>query len=87
MTDLVARGLPVSLLLGGLALVVALAIGLGAGLFAASSAGAWPDRALMLACTLMTALPTFVTGPALVLVFGLWAGWLPVSGLALKALA
>ena len=81
-TDLVARGLPVSLLLGGLALVVALALGRGAGLVAAARAGEWPDRLLMLACTLMTALPTFVTGPALVLLFGLWAGWLPVSGLS-----
>jgi oligopeptide transport system permease protein len=74
-------GLPVSLLLGGLALLLALAIGLAAGLFAAARAGGWLDRALMLACTLMTALPSFVTGPALVLLFGLSLGWLPVSGL------
>ncbi|MDB5683821.1 MAG: binding-protein-dependent transport system inner rane protein [Sphingomonas bacterium] len=84
-TDLVARGLPVSLTLGGLALLLALAIGLSAGLFAAARAGTWPDKALMLGCTLMTALPTFVTGPLLVLLFGLWAGWLPVSGLGSPA--
>jgi oligopeptide transport system permease protein len=34
----------------------------------------------MLGATLLTALPTFVTGPLLALVFGLWLGWLPVSG-------
>jgi oligopeptide transport system permease protein len=34
----------------------------------------------MLAATLLTVLPTFVTGPLLVLLFGLKAGWLPVSG-------
>jgi oligopeptide transport system permease protein len=35
---------------------------------------------LMLGATLLTALPTFVTGPLLALIFGLWLGWLPVSG-------
>jgi oligopeptide transport system permease protein len=38
------------------------------------------DKALMLMATLLTALPTFVTGPLLALIFGLWLGWLPVSG-------
>jgi oligopeptide transport system permease protein len=84
-TDLVAQGLPVSLMLGGLALLLALAIGLGTGLVAAAHAGTRIDRALMLGCTLLTALPSFVTGPLLVLVFGLWAGWLPVSGLGTAA--
>jgi oligopeptide transport system permease protein len=35
----------------------------------------------MLLATLLTALPTFVTGPLLVLVFALSLSWLPVSGL------
>ena len=80
-TDLVAQGLPVSLILGALALIVALLLGLAAGLSAAARAGSGWDRALMLGMTMLTAFPTFVTGPLLVLVFGLWAGWLPVSGL------
>ena len=79
-TDLVVQGLPVSLTLGGLALVLALVLGISAGLSAAARAGSRWDRALMLAMTLLTAFPTFVTGPLLVLVFGLWTGWLPVSG-------
>jgi oligopeptide transport system permease protein len=84
-TDLVAQGLPVSLMLGGLALLLALALGLAAGLLAAARPGSARDRGLMLACTLATALPSFVTAPLLVLVFGLWAGWLPVSGLGSPA--
>lgn len=80
-TELVRQGLPISLTLGGLALVLALILGIAAGLFAAVRAGGWLDEALMLGATLTTALPTFVTGPLLVLIFGLWAGWLPVSGL------
>jgi oligopeptide transport system permease protein len=79
--DLVAQGLPVSLTLGGLAFLLALALGLAIGLTAAAHAEARTDRALMLAMTLLTALPTFVTGPLLVLVFALGLGWLPVSGL------
>jgi oligopeptide transport system permease protein len=79
-TDLVAQGLPVSLTLGGVALILALLLGIGAGLWSAARAGRRADHTLMLAATLLTALPSFVTGPLLVLVFGLWAGWLPVSG-------
>lgn len=79
-TDLVAQGLPVSLLLGGLALILALLLGIGAGLAAAVKPGGGRDRLLMLVTTLLTALPSFVTGPLLVLVFALWLGWLPVSG-------
>jgi oligopeptide transport system permease protein len=79
-TELVAQSLPISLLLGGLALLLASALGIAAGLIAAVRAGRWADQALMLAATLLTALPTFVTGPLLALVFGLWLGWLPVSG-------
>jgi oligopeptide transport system permease protein len=79
-TDLIARGLPVSLTLGGLALLLALLLGLAAGLIAAARAGGHTDRALMLIATLLTALPSFVVGPLLALVFALRVGWLPVAG-------
>jgi len=79
-TDLIARGLPISLTLGALALMLALLLGLGAGMVAAARPGRALDRMLMLGATLLTALPSFVVGPLLALVFGLWAGWLPVSG-------
>jgi oligopeptide transport system permease protein len=79
-TELITQSLPISLLLGGLALLLASALGISAGLIAAVRAGRWLDQVLMMAATLLTALPTFVTGPLLALVFGLWLGWLPVSG-------
>ncbi|MFZ5706740.1 MAG: ABC transporter permease [Pseudomonadota bacterium] len=79
-TDLIARGLPVSLTLGGLALILALFLGLLMGMAAAIRPGSRTDRSLMLIATLLTALPAFVVGPLLVLLLGLWAGWLPVSG-------
>ncbi len=79
-SELIAQGLPISLMLGGLAIVLALAIGVTAGLFAAVRAGKAADKVIMMLATVATALPTFVTGPALALLFGLWLGLLPVSG-------
>jgi oligopeptide transport system permease protein len=79
-TELIAQSLPISLLIGGLALLLASVMGIGAGLISAVRAGAWQDRVIMLAATVLTALPTFVTGPLLALIFGLWLGLLPVSG-------
>lgn len=80
-TQLIADSLPVSLTLGGLAILLALALGLAAGTVAALRPGGWADEALMLCATIVTVLPSFVTGPLLALIFGLWMGWLPVGGL------
>ncbi|WP_447526122.1 ABC transporter permease [Parasphingorhabdus sp. NYA22] len=79
-SELIAQGLPISLTLGGLAILLALMIGVTAGLFAAVREGKAADKAIMMLATVATALPTFVTGPALALLFGLWLGLLPVSG-------
>jgi oligopeptide transport system permease protein len=78
--DLVRQGLPVSLTLGGLALLVALPLGIGMGAMAALRPGGRIDRLLMLGATVATLLPSFVTGPLMALVFALLLGWLPVSG-------
>ncbi len=80
-TQLIADSLPVSLTVGGLAIVLALALGLAAGTVAALRPGGWADETLMLCATIVTALPSFVTGPLLALIFGLWLGLLPVGGL------
>ena len=79
-TELIGQGLPVSLTIGGLALLLAAAGGIALGFYSALRTGGWADKAIMLFATLLTALPTFVTGPLLALIFGLWLGWLPVSG-------
>ena len=80
-SELVAQGLPISLMLGGCAILTALIIGITAGLFAAVRAGKAADKTIMMLATVATALPTFVTGPALALLFGLSLGLLPVSGM------
>lgn len=78
--DLIAEGLPVSLTLGGLALLVASLVGVPAGAWAAYRRAGRVDRAVQSLSMAGIVLPTFVTAPILVLVFGLWLGWLPVSG-------
>lgn len=78
--ELVAEGLPISLMLGSGAMLLALAIGIGAGFAAALRPGGAVDRLLMTGAILLTALPSFVTGPLLALVFALALGWLPVAG-------
>jgi oligopeptide transport system permease protein len=78
-TELVAKGLPVSLTLGGLAMVLA-TLGIGAGLIAATRAGRMSDKIIGISATMLTSIPSFVTAPLLVLIFGLTLGWLPVSG-------
>ncbi len=79
-TELVAQSLPISLALGGMAIIAALLLGLAAGMLAALRPGGWLDEILMLNATMATALPSFVTGPFFVLVFALWLGLLPVGG-------
>jgi oligopeptide transport system permease protein len=50
-TDLVIKGLPISLTLGGLALILALLIGMSSGLAAATKAGAWQDKIIGMGAT------------------------------------
>lgn len=78
--ELIAAGLPVSLTLGGLALLVAVGAGIPLGLYAALRRRGWLDRLLAALTALGIALPVYVTGPLLALVFGVWLRWLPVAG-------
>jgi oligopeptide transport system permease protein len=77
---LIGQGLPVSLMLGLAALLLALATGVPLGVCAALRRGTLLDHGLMSSAALGVALPSFVTGPLLVLAFGLGLHWLPVAG-------
>ncbi|WP_419953774.1 ABC transporter permease [Methylobacterium sp.] len=77
--DLFARGLPVSMTLGGLALLLSLSVGIGLGAWAAFRRGGGIDRAIGLLAGLTLAIPTFVVAPLLQIVFGLSLRWLPVG--------
>ena len=78
--QLIAQALPVSALNGGLALLLALALGIPLGTWAALRAGRWSDRVLMFAASLGLALPKFVVAPLLVLLFAVTLHWLPAGG-------
>jgi oligopeptide transport system permease protein len=79
-TELIADGLPVSLMLGLAAMVLALVVGVPAGLCAALNRGHIADRAVMALAVAGISIPVFVVAPFLALVFGLWLRWLPVAG-------
>lgn len=78
--EILAEGLPVSVVLGCWALVVALVVGLGAGALAATRRGSWLDTAIMAAATAGLAVPNFVLAGVLVLLFVFRWPWLPVAG-------
>ena len=78
--QLIAQALPVSLLNGGLALLLALLCGIPLGVWAALRAGSWLDRGLMLFAGLGLAMPKFVVAPLLVLLFAVTLHWLPAGG-------
>ena len=78
--ELIAASLPVSLVNGGLALLLALAIGIPLGTWAALRAGRWADRLLMFGAGLGLAMPKFVVAPLLILLFAVTLHWLPAGG-------
>jgi oligopeptide transport system permease protein len=78
--DLIAEGLPVSVMVGALALVVALCLGTLAGVTGALRPGSWLDSGSLMVALLGVSLPSFVTGSVLLVVFAGLLGWLPVGG-------
>ncbi len=79
--ELLAQTLPVTLLLGSCAFVIATVGGVALGGWAAARKGTAGEAGAMLLSMLAISLPTFVTGPLLILIFSLQFGWLPVGGL------
>jgi len=78
--ELIGQGLPLSATLGACAIALALLAGIPAGIAAALWRSAGADFALATLAALGVALPSFVIGPLLALVFGVWLRWLPVAG-------
>jgi oligopeptide transport system permease protein len=78
--DLVSRALPVSLAIGGTAMVIAVFLGVSLGIAAALRQNSAVDYAVMLFGNLGSVLPSFVLGPVLVLVFAITLPWFPSGG-------
>jgi oligopeptide transport system permease protein len=79
-SELIARGLPLSATLGLCAVALALITGIPAGIATAQWRGPGSDLTLAAVGGLGVALPSFVIGPLLALVFGVHLRWLPVAG-------
>ena len=78
--DLFAAGLPVSIMLGGIALLLAAVLGTLLGTIAALRQNSWIDYSIVGLATFGITTPNFVVAPVLSLLFGVVLGILPAGG-------
>ena len=79
-TELIAAGFPVSVTVGGLAMLLAVVVGVALGTLAALRQNSTADHAVMAAAMTGISVPTFVTAPLLILLLAVTLGWLPAGG-------
>ena len=72
---------PATLKLALLSLLIGLSIGIPLGIYAALKANHWQDFVVTIVSVRLSAMPAFWLGPMLMLLFAVWLGWLPVSGM------
>lgn len=80
-TELIAAGFPVSLRLGGFAMLLAVLLGVTAGTIAALRQNSRTDHAVMAVSMTGISIPNFVMAPLLILLFAVYLGWLPAGGI------
>jgi oligopeptide transport system permease protein len=78
--ELLITGFPASLKVGGLAIVLAISVGIGLGTLAALRQNTGLDHAVMATAMTGITIPNFVMAPLLTLIFGVYLSWLPVAG-------
>ena len=78
--ELIALGFPVSMTIGGLAMLLAFILGTLIGTIAAMKQNSGVDYSLMGVAMLGISIPNFVIAPLLILVVAVYAGWLPAGG-------
>ena len=79
-TELIVQGLPVSIEIGLSAMVLATIAGLALGIAGALRRNGVTDLTAGVIAMTGIAVPTFVIGPLLQIVFGLQLNWLPIAG-------
>jgi oligopeptide transport system permease protein len=78
--DIIAEGLPVSMRIGGWALLFAAVLGVAIGSLSAARQNSAVDHTLSAVAVLGLIVPTFVLAPLLVLLFAVHLQWLPAAG-------
>lgn len=79
--DLIKIRYPATVRLALLSLLIGLVTGIPLGVYAALKANHWQDFVVTLVSVRLSAMPAFWLGPVLMLIFAVWLGWLPVSGM------
>lgn len=79
--ELIKTRYPATLQLAFFALLIGIFIGVPLGIFSALKAGHWQDLLITIISVRFSAMPAFWLGPMLMLIFAVWLGWLPVSGM------
>lgn len=77
--ELISDSLPVSVTLGASAILIALFIGIGAGVIGAVKPNSFADLATLSVSMIGISLPSFVIGTIMLLTFSLWLGWFPIA--------
>ena len=79
-SELIASAFPTTAELALYSMIVAIFIGLFAGVVAAIRPNSFQDYAPMSLAMIGICMPSFLLGPLLVLIFGIYLEWLPISG-------
>ena len=79
-SELIASAFPTTAELALYSMIVAIVIGLFAGIVAAMRPNSIQDYAPMSLAMIGICMPSFLLGPLLVLIFGIYLEWLPISG-------
>ncbi|NOS96501.1 MAG: ABC transporter permease [Methylotenera sp.] len=79
--DLLKTRYPATVKLALLSLMIGLVVGVPLGIYAALKANQWQDFIVTIVSVRLSAMPAFWLGPMLMLIFAVWLGWLPVSGM------
>jgi oligopeptide transport system permease protein len=79
-SELLAIGLPFSLMLGLMAFIVATSVGIVAGMLSAVNQNKWPDFSVVFVVMIGLIVPNFLMANLLQLLLGVYWNWLPVRG-------
>ena len=78
--EAIAERLEPTLLLTGWAILIAVLLGVPAGVLSARYHNSALDQSFMALALVGLSVPSFLLGLLMILVFGVWLGWLPVAG-------